>query len=147
MKKLTVILFAVASSTPICAMDWVFPETISYEWTVQTAFQGRIPKFTAKDAPISQLIRGLGDGMTSTLEIKALGMDEAKLEKRLTFERENVAWIEVVALIADEINADILITKGGVILMPATLENEKAEPNDADSKVNVPGNPFNLQKD
>ncbi|MEM0967315.1 MAG: hypothetical protein AAGJ81_14305 [Verrucomicrobiota bacterium] len=144
MKKFITAVFLLIFSGKVHAMSWIIPDPITYEWTIETATKSQIPKFSANDVTVSQLIDGLSDDMVFPLRIEALGIAKEKLENKVTIKREQIAWIEIVALIADEIEADIVITKGGVVLVPATLKVEKVEP-DPDNLIVVPDNPFNQQ--
>jgi len=56
--------------------------------------------------------------MVFPLRIEASLVSEGKLNKKITIQREQITWIEIVSVVADKIEADILITKGKVILKP-----------------------------
>jgi len=110
---LLAILAVMASAT-----DWDIPDPVTYEWTIQQATKTTIPKVNFTDAPAKKIIEALGDSMVFPLRIEASLVSEGKLNKKITIQREQITWIEIVSVVADKIEADILITKGKVILKP-----------------------------
>jgi len=104
------------------ATDWDIPDPVTYEWTIQRATKTTIPKVNFTDAPASKIIEALSDSMVFPLRIEAPLFSEEKLNKRITIQKEQITWIEIISIVADRIGADILISKGKVTLKPTQTQ-------------------------
>lgn len=102
--------------------SFITPDTITYNWTVRTAQETKIPKLKLTEITVGKALEILSDSSVFQLRVEAQGISEEKLNERITIQKEKIAWIEIVSIIADEIEADILITKGRVILKPQSTK-------------------------
>ncbi|MDQ8209598.1 hypothetical protein QEH52_18890 [Coraliomargarita sp. SDUM461003] len=117
----TIPLLAFLAATA-SATDWDIPDPITYEWTIQQATKTTIPKVNFTDTPAKKILEALSDSMAFPLSIEAPLVSEEKLNKRITIHKELITWIEVISIVADEIEVDILISKGTVTFKPTQTQ-------------------------
>ena len=117
----TIPLLALLAATA-SATDWDIPDPVTYEWTIQQATKTTIPKVNFTDAPAKKILEALSDSMAFPLRIEASLVREEKLNQRITIQKEQITWIEVVSIVADRIEVDILISKGKVTLKPTQTQ-------------------------
>jgi hypothetical protein len=96
------------------ASDWVVPDPVTYEWTVKEA-QKEIPRLDFKDTSIRDVIAYLGDSMVYPIRLKH-DLSKTALDSRVNWNFAKIRWIDVVAKIADTVDADIEIGKRVVTL-------------------------------
>ena len=128
MKIISIItLFGLIGSSAF-ATDLDIPKSITYEWTVERASTITIQKLNFTEISIKKAIETLSDGISSPLRLEVSGISEEKLNQRISIQEEMITWIKIVSIIADRIEADILITKGKVILKPQSTNQTMVEP-------------------
>ena len=114
MKRYTVFLFVlIIASATAAAWDRSVPDT--YDATVKSLTQTKIPEVNF-NAPIIRVIPALA---TFPIRIDVSQVEEKRLHENITIKKKQISCIEIIALIADQLDADILISKGTVILMPS----------------------------
>ena len=104
------------------------PDPITYEWTVEKT-QRVIPKVDITDTTIRQAIFFLGNSMYSPIRLEH-SLSHEILDEKIEWHLKDVAWIELVAKIADIANADIVIGKRVVTLQ--RQEEDKNKQNKAE---------------
>ena len=124
---ITIFMFVV-SSPFTHATDWIYPDPITYEWTVEKT-RRVIPKVDFTDTTIRQIIFFLGNSMDSPIRLEHNFPPEI-LDKKVGWQLKDVAWIELVAKIADIGEADIVIGKQVVTLR--RQEEDKNKQNKAE---------------
>lgn len=124
MKRKIVPLIFILISPFSSATDWIIPEPVTYEWTVEKT-RRVIPKVDMEDATIRQVIFFLGNSMDSPIRLKH-DLPPDILDKKLEWHLKDVVWIDLVAKIADIAKADIVIGKQMVTLRcQEQIENEQ----------------------
>ncbi|MBT62000.1 hypothetical protein QEH52_18635 [Coraliomargarita sp. SDUM461003] len=125
MKAIAATILIMSAFTTASATDWAYPDPMTYEWTIRSATVGKIPKVNFTDSSVRAVIGALSNSMTFPLRVDASQISEEHFNKRITIQETDISWIEVLALVADVIEADILITKGKVILKPNHNQSAK----------------------
>ena len=89
------------------------PDRKTLEWTVAQA-QYVYPIFDVSDTKAAWILEQLDSSMNTPgfyLDIDKSEVD-ALLGKKITFKVEKITWLNVLARVADEIEADIVISQG-----------------------------------
>ena len=115
---------------PVMASDFESPpKEVTLEWTLEEASYV-IPKVDLKDTKLSWLIKSyLNSSMIrpgNYIDID-ISLVKNRLAKKVKYKESNIKWIDLVARIADDIDADILVSPGKVKFVPREPKNVKGE--------------------
>jgi hypothetical protein len=119
---LKVAAFLLLASASVFAFDPVGPPPEkTVRWTTHFLSTQTCPTVVIKDTPIIEALELIQAGQSRPPEY-AVSMDGSLMgpvtDVRITIETETVTFLELLARLADQANADLLIKSGTVMLVP-----------------------------
>ena len=135
--KIIAVLIVLHSTVQIApAVDWIYPDKITYEWAVKESQRKISCDFN--DTSLREILDYMGSTMNARVPLKHDFSDEV-LNQKVSWKFKDIVWIDFVAKIADLTNSDIKIEKRIVRLIqnkdseqagtgqPATRPESKSE--------------------
>lgn len=102
------------------------PEIKTLQWTFETAQNSKLPVIQMKDTKIRNVIDSLDDSSASLagfyLDIDTTNVRD-RLDRSISVEAKEISWMAFLGLVADRLDAKIIVEPGVFRLVPIESKN------------------------